>query len=137
MHIHTRSGSIDRACTYTVWQHRPCLYIHGVAASTVPVHIVAVMTMHVHAKGVACETSMYMSLLHVLCWTSYAWQFALRFLGLAALTSLFLDASLVVSGLLPRNTWPHRQASFLFNIGLATTVRTRLKYWEGILVQIP
>ena len=32
---------------------------------------------------------------------------------LAALTSLFLDAFLVVSGLLPRNTWPHGQASFL------------------------
>ena len=31
----------------------------------------------------------------------------------AALTSLFLDAFLVVSGLLSRNTWPHGQASFL------------------------
>ena len=34
--------------------------------------------------------------------------------ALAAPTSLFLDAFLVVSGLLPRNTlWPHGQASFL------------------------
>ena len=112
-------------------------YIYIVAVLTMPVHIVAAMTMHVHAKGVACETSMYMSLLHILCWTSYTWYFARRFLGLAALTSLFLDASLVVSGLLPQNTWPHGQASFLLNIDLATTVRTRSKYWEGILVQIP
>ena len=33
--------------------------------------------------------------------------------ALPELTSLFLDAFLVVNGLLPRNAWPHGQASFL------------------------
>ena len=54
--------------------------------------------------------------------------------ALAALTSLFLDAVLVVSGLLPRNTWPHGQASFLAWIWLPQLGHAQNK---GILVQIP
>ena len=54
--------------------------------------------------------------------------------ALAALTSLFLDAFQVVSGLFPRNTWSHGQASFLTWIWLPQLGHARNK---GILVQIP
>ena len=94
------------------------------------IHIVAVLTMPVHTycssidHACTCWTSYalqfalqflgLLSLLRALYWSSYAWQFALLVArALAALTSLFLDAFLVVSGLLPWNTWSHGQASFL------------------------
>ena len=47
--------------------------------------------------------------------------------ALAALTSLFLDAFLVVSVLVPRNTWPHTQASFLTWIWLQQLGHARKK----------
>ena len=93
MPVHTYCSSTDHACTYICSIDHPSDFLHLAVCSLV-------------SRALVPTTC---SLLVFLCLA--ACSSISR--ALAALTSLFLDAFLVVSHLLPWNTWPHRQASFL------------------------